>query len=157
MRKTVPVEVRFWAKVDKSGECWEWTGAKNRAGYGMLKAGAANGSNTIAHRYSWTLVNGEIPDGLKILHKCDNPGCVRPSHLFLGTQKDNVHDMIAKGRDTAIKEQKGEKHPRAKLTNSQVDEIRSSDKTLGELAKIYSLNKSYVCDIRKFRHRRING
>lgn len=85
----------FWNRVDKSGECWEWLGGKDRDGYGRI---VINGKWWGSHRLSYTLVKGEIPKGLVICHSCDNPGCVNPSHLFVGTQTDNVKDMDSKGR-----------------------------------------------------------
>lgn len=88
-------EARFWAKVDKSGDCWIWTAAKTGRGYGNF---ALHGGNIAAHRYSWEITNGPIPDGRGVLHECDTLACVRPDHLFLGTQRQNVADMIGKGR-----------------------------------------------------------
>jgi hypothetical protein len=92
------LEERFWAKVERRGidECWPWK-ATRRNGYGRLSA-ARSGGLQGAHRIAWSLANGEIPAGLKILHHCDNPPCCNPQHLFLGTQADNVHDMFRKGR-----------------------------------------------------------
>jgi len=98
----LPLNDRFWAKVDKAsglgpqGTCWEWQASLNSDGYGNI---GIEQMTDRAHRLSWRLHYGPIPDGLSVLHKCDNPPCVRPDHLFLGTQADNVHDMQAKGRD----------------------------------------------------------
>ena len=99
----------FWAKVKREpGKgCWNWTGYKLR-GYGRLSTNG-NGISLIATRVSWILANGPIPPGNYVLHECDNPPCVRPSHLFLGTQKDNIQDMIRK---------RGPSH--AKLTQREV-------------------------------------
>lgn len=91
-------EVMFWAKVDRSGECWVWLGARDARGYGRLRR---RGRYVKAHRYVWTITNGEIPEGLFACHHCDNPPCVRPDHLFLGTQSDNARDMVAKGRSAS--------------------------------------------------------
>lgn len=94
---TRTLEERFWEKVDKTGDCWEWTGFKNRQGYGQFQVSTKNGQP--AHRVSFELANGKIPDGMHVCHKCDNPPCVRPDHLFLGTPSDNMKDMVKKGRN----------------------------------------------------------
>jgi HNH endonuclease len=89
---------RFWAKVDRSAGpdgCWPWTGARFWFGHGAIKI---DGRPWGAHRIAWELTNGPIPDGLQANHRCDNPPCCNPAHLFLGTQLDNVRDMDAKGR-----------------------------------------------------------
>ena len=119
-------EERFWtkvAKVDGDG-CWEWLGSRVGSGKPEARYGqfASGDTQLKAHRVAWELTNGPIPEGMLACHRCDNPGCVRPSHLFLGTPKDNSVDMVEKGR--------GWKHdgalcPRAKLTPEQVAEIRS--------------------------------
>lgn len=108
---------RFLAKVLKSDDCWLWIGARYRNGYGAFNIG---GRNQCAQRAAWILFVGLIPDGTFVLHRCDNPPCVNPEHLFLGTPKDNTQDMVQKGRSTA-----GEKHRLAKLTAENVFEIRS--------------------------------
>lgn len=98
----IPFGTRFWAKVDRSGECWEWIGKPTTHGYGRLERapqGQRRGAPVYAHRASWELHYGPIPEGLNVLHHCDNPPCVRPTHLFLGTHLDNMADMFAKGRD----------------------------------------------------------
>jgi len=88
---------RIWSKVAKAGadECWPWTHGKTLAGYGQT---TVNGEKRLAHRLAWELAVGPIPAGLCILHRCDNPPCCNPAHLFLGTKKDNAADAIAKGR-----------------------------------------------------------
>jgi len=88
-------EDRFWAKVNKNGECWIWTGAKLPKGYGHFYSGE---KTVLASRWSYEYAYGLIPEGLMVLHRCDNPPCVNPEHLFLGTMQDNIDDMIAKGR-----------------------------------------------------------
>ena len=89
--------VRFWAKVQKSDGCWPWTASVNVAGYGLFNPGGRS-SSVLAHRWAWEQANGSIPTGLFICHHCDTPACVRPDHLFLGTARDNTHDMLRKGR-----------------------------------------------------------
>jgi hypothetical protein len=94
-REPGTLEERFWAKVNKSGECWEWLGTKNPGGYGCFKV---NYKMRKAHRVAYELGHGSIPADLCVLHRCDNPGCVRPDHLFLGTRSENMQDMQKKGR-----------------------------------------------------------
>ena len=124
--KRRPIKDRFWPKVDKRGpdECWEWTACYNEYGYGMIAKGGKDGGMERAHLVSWEIHNGPIPDGLCVLHHCDNPHCVNPRHLFLGTKKDNVHDMSEKGRRSLANRARGEHHGSAKLTEKKVRRIR---------------------------------
>jgi hypothetical protein len=97
--KPVPVHLRFWRFVTPadSEECWIWSGSKDPRGYGTLSA--ESGSSPIkAYRLAYEMRHGPIPDGLVVRHKCDNPSCVNPDHLEVGTQKDNVRDMVERGR-----------------------------------------------------------
>jgi DNA-binding transcriptional regulator YiaG len=122
---------RFWSKVDKSGgvdACWLWIAAKDKRGYGEIRW---NNHMAIASRVAWELTNGSIPDCLCVCHHCDNPSCVNPSHLFLGTQKDNLSDCQKKGRRNWVR---GEKHPSCKLSDKQVAEIRQLYAT-GEISQ----------------------
>ena len=114
---------RFWDKFDRpKDECWLWKAGKSSGGYGNIDRGDGCGYSSIrAHRLSWMLYNGPIPNGLCILHKCDNPACVNPDHLFLGTKGDNAKDRDAKGRLVVCR---GEKHWKSKLTVLQVKQIK---------------------------------
>jgi hypothetical protein len=93
-----PGAIRFWRKVDKSGDCWLWRGGTSRKGDLIYGAFGLGGPDCSAHRASWILSFGPVPPGLLVCHECDTPLCVRPTHLFLGTYQDNVDDMIRKGR-----------------------------------------------------------
>lgn len=113
------LDERFWNKVEKTdGGCWEWQGYKNYDGYGCFKL---EGKVKHSHRLAYEELVGTIPEGLYVLHHCDNPSCVNPNHLFLGTNQDNMTDMVKKGRQSRLK---GEKHGRAKLAEEDVIEIR---------------------------------
>ena len=94
---TRPINTRFWEKVYKSA-CWNWTGSLNEKGYGLFRIGGRKGKAEKAHRVSWEMFNGPIPENLHVLHLCDNRKCVNPEHLFLGTHQDNMKDMMTKGR-----------------------------------------------------------
>lgn len=99
--RKISFEDRFWARVEKTDRCWVWNGSLfSGSPYGQVKQ---NGKTKQVHRVSWELHFGAIPDGLCVCHKCDNPPCVRPDHLFLGTNHDNVMDSVMKGRNYFIK------------------------------------------------------
>lgn len=126
--KPRPIKERFEENINKDGPvqphmdtaCWEWTASKYHNGYGQF--GPYHGRTQRAHRVSWELYRGPIPDGMLVLHECDNKPCVRPTHLFLGIQKENIQDMIQKGR--AYFPGPGSQNGQAKLTESEVLEIR---------------------------------
>ena len=104
---------QFCDSVDASGDCWIWTRSDNGHGYGVMEF---KDGDRMAHRMAWEILVGPIPEGLDVLHHCDTPACVRPEHLFLGTDKDNVADCIAKGRRAPP--------PTQKLAQEDVDAIR---------------------------------
>lgn len=143
-------EERFWKKVDKRGrdECWVWTGGVNRWGYGNFKW---NGHVSNASRFSWELFNGVIPPKIFVCHKCDNPPCVNPNHLFLGTHSDNMRDAYQKGRMRGHESYKGEKSNLSKLTEKEVVLIRALRKDenlkLRELAKRFSVTEVAISKI----------
>lgn len=109
---------RFWDKVDQSGDCWEWIGARDTRGYGRILDRRAFRS---AHRVSWELTHGDIPAGMFVCHTCDNPPCVRPDHLWLGTNRDNQRDAVHKGRNRVTS---GDLNSHAVLTAAEVVVIR---------------------------------
>lgn len=129
------LKYRFWNKVNKNGtipnhmpelgRCWIWTGCALLKGYGQIRIGGVGSPMHLAHRVSWIIAHGAIPDGFNVLHKCDNSGCVRPDHLWIGTQMDNVVDMISKGRQNTALRAKGMANGNAKLTDEDVMIIRA--------------------------------
>jgi len=137
------IEKRFWEKVTKGAGCWEWKTAKDKDGYGLFSL--THSKQEKAHRRSWTIENGKIPKGLWILHHCDNPPCVRPDHLFLGTAKDNKVDSMQKGR---LNPTRGEKSAQAKLTNELVLRMRevyaNGQYTYKELGNMFGMSKSHT-------------
>lgn len=155
-----PVE-RLWSLVDKSGECWLWKGTHNRGGYGSFRA---NRMRYVAHRVAWESVNGPLPPGYLVCHHCDTPACCRPDHLFAGTHLDNSRDMVAKGRQrfscspggrgdrhgTHTHPEAypwGERHPKAKLTDAKVRELRirhANGTPCTELAREYGVTRMVV-------------
>lgn len=141
---------RFFSKVMKLEDCWEWGATVNNQGYGVT---SWEGSNQLAHRVSYAHHVADIPQGKCVLHRCDNPRCVRPDHLFLGTMKDNYDDMESKGRGC-----RGSDHGMAKVTEDQVCEIRelyAKGFTQVFLAKKYGLTGptlSVMIRGKKWRH-----
>jgi hypothetical protein len=117
---------RFWPKVDRRNpeDCWEWKASTTNKGYGCIAPGGATGHPLGAHRVAWTLTNGPIPAGLCVLHRCDNPPCCNPAHLFLGTILENNADMIAKGRHSKPPILRGEQATNAHLSAADVRQIR---------------------------------
>lgn len=140
-------ESRFWAKVEKGDGCWNWNGSVNspKEPYGKLAFMMGKQINLTAHRVSWMLHFGEIPEGMCVLHKCDNPACVRPDHLFLGTDADNNLDKLRKGRANAIN---GEKVNTAKMTPLSVRVARRLFKyhkfKLIEISAIFGISVAAV-------------
>ncbi len=137
------VEDRFWSKVDKSGDCWEWTGYRLPEGYGRV---TVNNKQVLAHRLVIELEGSDIPSGMLVCHHCDNPPCVNPDHLFIGTSLDNTIDMKNKRRSGR------------KLTYDQVVEIKAALKRgerLTPLARKYAVNVSSIWlikDNRNWKH-----
>lgn len=144
------LQERFEEKFAKSDNgCWMWTASKNQDGYGKF---VFSGRLQKAHRVAWTLYVGEIPDGMCILHRCDNRYCVNPTHLFMGTKADNARDRDSKGRGACLS---GEKHWRSKLTDEQVKTIRerrNSGALTTDLAKDFGMSQQAISDIVLYRN-----
>lgn len=136
-------EERFWSKVLKSEDCWNWTDCKTSKGYGRFRVGGRVGRIVRAHRFAYELENGPIERGKVCMHICDNPGCVRPSHLSIGDQKDNIADKVLKNR-----QQRGVQLPQAKLTDEGVREIRGATGTQSEIAKRFGVHQASVSRIK---------
>lgn len=137
---------RFWNKVSigkNCFDCWGWSGCKV-FGYGVISNGVSTGKNTLAHRASWILHNGPIPDGMFVLHKCDNPPCSNPNHLFIGNHQDNASDKVLKGRQLV-----GNQCHLSKFTASDVLSIRSNKlkETQSSIAKRFGVNQSCISEI----------
>ena len=148
-RPLLSLAERFWAKVDKGAGCWTWKGYQTKDGYGQLGVGD---NIAYAHRVAWELTHGPIPVGLVICHHCDNPSCVNPAHLFLGTYTDNLRDCMAKGRFRnagTMRLQLGERNGNRKLTTQAVLEIRArcvDRASIAALARQYGVAE---CTIRR--------
>lgn len=131
-------------KTDSSGgpdSCWPWTGTKNRYGYGRFRA---DGREMNAHRAAWIAERGQIGEGLVVCHRCDNPACCNPTHLFLGTVADNNADMTAKRRN-----RRGERHQNAKLTDAQVIAARGDRRSGRAVAREYGVAPETIYKIRR--------
>ena len=147
-----PVAERFWEKVDKDGPvvrselgpCWMWQATRHRRGYGHFKK---DGRTRMSHQVAWEETTGGIPAGLHVLHRCDNPPCVNPAHLFLGTPLDNARDRASKGRGANLT---GELGPRAKLRAEDAVVMRYAKSLAGvtsrSLCKAYGVGITTVYD-----------
>lgn len=129
--------------VDQYSGCWNWAAGKRYNGYGVF---TYNGKIESSHRVSWMIFNEKIPEGLFVCHTCDNRACVNPEHLFLGTCKDNIHDMIKKKRNVI---QKGESKSTSILTNKDVLYIRNCNERNCDLADKFGIDRSTVSHIRR--------
>lgn len=161
-------ELRFWELVEYRNGCWEWLGWRSTGKYGGYGLYTFEGKQTRAHRIAWRLMRGPIPDGLEVLHNCDNPPCVRPAHLKIGTHRENILDAVRRGRvkppiqPLNVVRYRGEERPNHKLTWRQVQKIRrlyARGKRL-QLAKRYGVAHSTIIRIvsgRKWKSRKVLG
>jgi len=146
--KAAPIKERFESKVmpEPNSGCWLWTGGINEHGYGIIGKGGGRAAGVDkAHRVSYRLYCGD-PTGSNVLHKCDNPYCVNPAHLFLGSLSDNMRDCVAKGRNF-IPDNRGERATWAKLTYEAVAHIRKRELTGPQYARLYGCSKSAIYEI----------
>lgn len=136
------LEERLWNQVSKGKEpddCWEWVGTTNQKGYGytaLSSSGEKNGKKLYTHRLAYQLTYGPIPEGMHVCHKCDNPRCCRPDHLFLGTHQENMSDMVSKGRST-------KKIPK-KTEQKIVSQYLTGNYTYQQLADAHVISKTQV-------------
>lgn len=148
----IPIDLRFWIHVDirDADECWVWRGRVTHEGYGVM---CYRDANVRAHRLALELTTTPVPPGMVVCHRCDNPPCVNPAHLFVGTHQDNMRDMKAKGRAAV-----GERHSRARIGAKEVAEIRKraaageADSLLGAA---FGISRKTVFDVvarRSWRH-----
>jgi len=163
-RARTPLADRFWSRVLKADAdcCWLWMAGKNTRGYGTMGEGGRHCRSVLSHRVSWELANGPIPAGLFVLHHCDNPACVNPGHLFLGTHTDNMRDSASKGRQRYQRHPEttqGSNHPGHKLTEADVVDIRARYRAGGilqrELAAEYGVNPcaiGYIVNRKTWKH-----
>lgn len=140
-KSKLTVEERFWSKVERNApdECWPWTAGRFLGGYGLFSIGNRDFG---AHRIAWRLLHGPIPDRKHVCHRCDNPACCNPGHLFLGTNADNMRDRDSKGRQA-----RGTRHPRAKLTDDLVRAIRADGRGSKALSKALGVSRTVIRNV----------
>ncbi len=143
----LPLMERLMKRVEKTAECWNWTGSKDQHGYGRMRV---DGKPILVHRIVWKDLFGPINYKQFVCHKCDNPSCVNPAHLFVGDQQANMDDKMSKGRHH-YGVSKGESHGMAKITPDIVRAIRASGETGVVLALRFNLSKTHVSDIRNYK------
>jgi hypothetical protein len=140
------ISLRFWSYVHVTATCWDWTGEISNTGYGRIRI---DGKNKSVHRVAWELLFGPIPEGMNVLHRCDNRRCVRADHLWLGTGTDNMQDCSAKGRlNTTIRY--GESVHTAKLRNRDIPHIkqlRTSGMPVRQIASLYGVDRTTIYSV----------
>jgi hypothetical protein len=143
----ISIEQKLLRYAVSENGCWNWVATKDRDGYGLLTH--HRGKQIRAHRASYEFHVAKIPVGLLVCHSCDNPSCINPNHLFVGTSKENTRDMLDKNRRPVLR---GERHPNAKLTNNQVTQIkqlRSENRLLKDIANQFNISFQTVSSITK--------
>lgn len=150
------VEKKFWAKVNKRNDddCWSWSGSVLPGGYGILFYKDKK-PQFRANRLAWFFAYGDIPEGIFVCHKCDNPNCVNPKHLFLGTPKDNTIDAVSKGRLNNYIHESGDKATRSKIKDNDVLAILASKEPVRNVMAKYGIAESTVSQIRSGKYPRI--
>lgn len=145
-RPETPIRYRFLEKIifDGASGCWRWGGGTSPQGYGFIKR--KDGAQLRAHRVAYELAVGAIPDGMFVCHRCDNPRCVRPGHLFLGSHAENMADMVIKGRSARLK---GGLNGSAKLEPEAIVTIRSSAGSYLQIARLFGVSPSAVGMIKR--------
>lgn len=144
-----PIDQRIAGKTDKApghgpnGDCHVWTASKDANGYGHIRY---QQRTWLAHRVVYLLTHGSLSDDVFVCHRCDNPSCVNPSHLFIGTQQDNMDDMVSKGRQRFLS---GESHVNSKLTQADVENIRSDTRLHRVIAAQYGVSRGLVSHIKR--------
>lgn len=142
------LEQRFWRMIKKTEDCWLWIGGKKPNGYGQISEGGKGSKTLLAHRVSYKIHHGELPEGLVVMHSCDNPSCVNPSHLSVGTYKDNTQDMIAKGRKRTVAPL-GSENGKAILSERDVLYIRENQgKSHAQLGREMGVSPNCVRGVR---------
>ena len=151
----------FDRNVKRGDGCWEWHGYRNAKGYGFARPGGRGAKGVLAHRLSWELHGGAIPDGMFVLHKCDNPPCVNPAHLFLGTNADNTRDRVAKQRVGGAAAHRhpmlGESHPLCAVSADTVAEIRrrfAAGEDTTSIGRALGVRRQYAYAVGVGRYRR---
>ena len=153
-RKRAPLDQRFWRYVQPSGEgCWHWQGAVNEQGYGVIGRAGRGTGNVKAHRLAYEIATGlRLRRDQLVCHHCDNPRCVNPAHLFIGTHRDNSHDCWSKGRASPPPRLQGSKNRSAKLDEGLIPEVfrlRSLGLTTYQIADVFGIGRSAICDVLK--------
>lgn len=151
MTLSTPLADRFWAKVQRGApdDCWLWQGATNRTGHGLIKPHRGATTTTTAHRVSWVLHNGPIPGRLYVLHDCDTPPCVNPTHLHLGTHRDNMREAGERG---LLSTSERGKHRRKDVDLDTVHRMRAEGASQQVIAGALGVNQSTISDILRGQH-----